>query len=134
MRAAMRPHSIFLRKGCALPGHLDPVRETFGDDWMLVEQITARIFDTMIRQAGWRSIWMPGSCARRGFGLTPENATHNAAAKALKAISSRFNAAELGSVHMTKYLGFFLGNVTMHPRDVRPYLSREESRETAHAK
>ncbi len=67
----MKRHSVFLRKGCVLPGRLDPLREPFGDNWMLVEEITASIFDTMIRQAGWHSMWMPGSCSRRGFGLTP---------------------------------------------------------------
>jgi hypothetical protein len=124
-RATVKRHSIFLRKECALPDRLDPLREPFGKNWMLVEQITAKIFDTMIRQAGWHSIWMPGSCSRKGLGLTPENATHSALARTLSAIPSQFNAAELDSIQVAKYPGFYVVNVTLRPREVQKYTSVE---------
>jgi len=121
----VKRHSIFLRNVCVLPNHLDPVSEPFGKNWMLVEQITAQIFDTMIRQAGWYSTWMPGSCSRRGFGLTTENATHNAVRSALNAVPRQFNAAELDSVHVANYLGFYVANVTVHPREVQQHAPLE---------
>lgn len=121
----MKRHSVFLRKGCVLPGRLDPLREPFGEGWMLVEEITAPIFDTMIRQAGWHSMWMPGSCSRRGFGLTAENATHRALVRALNAVLPQFNAAELDFTHVAQYPGFCVAIVTMHPREVRQSTSVE---------
>jgi hypothetical protein len=121
----VKRHSVLLRKGCVLPDRLDPLREPFGDGWMLVEEITAPVFDTMIRQAGWHSIWMPGSCTRRGFGLTPENATHRALARALNAVPHQFNAAELDVVQVSNYPGFCVVNVTVHPREVQQSTSAE---------
>lgn len=114
----MTPHSVFLRKGCVLPSRLDPVRTPFGDNWKFVEEITASIFDTMIRQQGWHSIWMPGSCSRRGFGLTPESATHRALTRALNAVPRQFNSAELNSSRIARYAGFWVANVTLHSREV----------------
>jgi hypothetical protein len=85
---------------------------------MIVEEITASVFDTMIRQAGGHSIWMPGSCCRKGFGSTPEGATRRAVRHALNAVPPEFNAAELDSVIVGQYLGFSIANVTVHPRGI----------------
>jgi hypothetical protein len=101
---------------------------------MLVEEIMAPVFDTMIRQAGWHSIWMPGSCARRGFGLTPESATHNAVTHALNAVPHQFNAAELDSIRVAKFPGFCVANVTVHPREVQQYAPVEGHPQMAHAR
>jgi hypothetical protein len=125
----VKRHSVLLRKGCILPGRLDPVREPFGDNWMLVKEIMASVFDTMIRQAGWHSMWMPGSCERRGFGLTPENATRHALARALNAVPRQFNAAELDSVQIARYLGFCVARVTLHSREVQQYSPLELAHE-----
>jgi hypothetical protein len=114
----LKRQCVFLRKGCVLPGRLDPVTEPFSDNWKLVEEITAPIFDTMIRQAGWHSMWMPGSCSRRGFGRTQESATHRALAHALDAVPHKFNAAELDSVHVAWFPGFCVANATLLPREI----------------
>ncbi len=121
----MKRHSVLLRKECVLPGRVDPLREPFGRNWMLLEEITAPIFDTMIRQAGWCSMWMPGSCSRKGFGLTPDNATHRALARALNAVPRHFNAAELDTIQVSRYPGFCIANVTIHPREVQQCASVE---------
>ena len=118
----MKPHSVFLRKGCILSDRLNPLREHFGDNWTLVEEITAPVFDTMIRQAGWHFMWMQG-CSRRGLGLTPEEATQRALARALKGVARRFNAAELDSVQVTKYPGFHVAKVTLQPRHIQQHTS-----------
>lgn len=109
----MKLHSVFLRNGCILPDRLDPLRESFGRNWMLVNEITASIFDTMIRQAGWHFIWMSGSCSRRGFGRTREEAIDRALVRALGAVNKQCNAAEFDSVQVAKYPGFRVANVTV---------------------
>ena len=109
----MRLHSIFLRKECILPDHLDPLRESFGQNWMLVNEISAAVFDKMIRQTGWHFIWMAGSCSRRGFGRTREQAIDRALARALRAVNKLCNAAELYSVQVEEYPGFRVANVTV---------------------
>lgn len=115
----MKRHSIFLRKDCILPDRLDPLKEPVGKHWMHVEEIPAAVFDTMIRQAGWSSMWMPGACSRRGFGLTREKATHRALVRTLKSVPRQFNAAELDSVRVARYPGFYIANVILHPREIQ---------------
>jgi hypothetical protein len=88
---------------------------------LLVEEITASIFDTMIRQAGWHSMRMRGSCCRSGLGLTPESATHRALVNVLKAVPRRFDAAELDSVQVKKYSCLYVASATLHPREIKQY-------------
>jgi hypothetical protein len=78
-----------------------------------VNEITVSVFDTMIRQAGWHFIWMSGSCSRRGFGRTREEAIDRALLRALGAVNKQCNAAEFNSVHVAKYPGFSVANVTV---------------------
>jgi hypothetical protein len=116
-------HSIFLRKECILPKRLDPLREPVGDDWMRVEEIPAPVFDTMIRQAGWHFMWILRPSARRGFGITRDGATDRALIRALRGVASRFNAAELDSIRVVKYPGFYIANVTLQSRQIQEHTS-----------
>jgi len=116
-------HSVFLRKDCILPNRLDPLREPVGEDWMRVEDIPASVFDTMIRQAGWHFIWILRPSARRGFGMTRDVATGRALILALKGIAGRFNAAELDSIRVAKYPGFYIANVTLQSRQIQEHTS-----------
>ena len=120
-RASVKPHSVFLRKECILPDRLDPLREPVGENWTLVEEITAPVFDTMIRQMGWHFEWVDRPCRRRGFGLTEEDAARRALARALRGVARRFNAAELVTVQAKKVLGFHTAHVTLQPRQIQQY-------------
>ncbi len=126
-RASVKPHSVFLRKECVLPERLDPLREPVGEDWTLVEEITAPIFDTMIRRMGWHFLSMHHPHSRRGFGLTQEDAAERALTGALKGVEERFNAAELVSVQAVRYLGLQIANVTLQPRQIQQYTSFENA-------
>jgi hypothetical protein len=116
-------HSVFLRRECILPKRLDPLLEPVGDDWMRVEEIPASVFDTMIRQAGWHFMWISRPSARRGFGITQDAATSRALIRALRAVASRFNAAELESIRVAKYPGFYIANVTLQSRQIQEHTS-----------
>jgi hypothetical protein len=115
--------SVFLRNDCTLPNRLDPLREPIGDGWMRVEEIASPVFDTMVRQAGWHFMWVLPSCARRGFGESPETATNRALTRALRSVPRRFNAAELDSVRVAKYPGFYIANVTLQSRLIQEHTS-----------
>ena len=115
----MKLHSVFLRKDCILPDRLDPLRSPVGDHWMRVEEILEPVFDTMIRQAGWHFMWVLPPCARRGFGTTPEAATSQALTRALRGVADRFNAAELDSVGVAKYPGFYIATVTLQSHQIQ---------------
>lgn len=117
----MKLHSVFLREGCILPDRLDPVRESFGPNWMLVNEITVSVLDTMIRQAGWHFIWMCSSCSRRGFGRTREEAIDRALVRALGAVNKHCNAAEFDSVHVANYPGFSVANVTVQRHRIQQH-------------
>ena len=117
----MKPHSVFLRKECILPDRLDPLREPAGEHWTLVKEITAPIFDTMIRQMGWHFLWVHRPCTRKGFGLTREAAIRRALERALKGVARRFNASELIDVAASRFSGLHSANVTLQPRQVQQY-------------
>ena len=119
----MKLHSIFLRNECILPKRLDPLREPVGDGWMRVEEIPASVFDTMIRQAGWHFMWILRPSARRGFGITQDAATRRALISALRGVASRFNAAELDSIRISKYPGFYIANVILQSRQIQEHTS-----------
>jgi len=115
------PHSVFLRSKCDLPEPLDPLTEPVGEHWACVEEITAPVFDTMIRQKGWHFMPVDNLRTRKGLGLTEESAVHRALAHALRAVAGRFNAAELIAVQARKYPGFYIAKVTVQPRQIQQY-------------
>ncbi len=117
----MKLHSIFLRKACILPESLHALKGQIGDDWSLVEEITAAVFDAMIRQLGWHFLWVHRPCTGRGFGLTQEDATRRALTHALNGVARRFNAAELIADRARKYPGFHVANVTLQPRQIQQF-------------
>lgn len=119
----MKPRSVFLRRECILPARLDPLREPIGDGWTRVEEISAPVFDTMIRQAGWHYMWVPPNCVRRSFGANTEVAIVRALTRALGSIPRRFNAAELDSVRVTKWPGFYIATVTLQSRQIQEHTS-----------
>ena len=89
---------------------------------MRVEEIPASVFDTMIRQAGWHFMWVVRPCVRKGFGLSRDAATTRVLVRALRSVASRFNAAELDSITVAKYPGFYIADTS--------YCSRARSRNT----
>lgn len=125
-RASVKLHSVFLRKQCVLPDRLDPFREPIGNSWERVEEILAPVFDTMIRQAGWHFMWVLPPCARRGLGITADAAIGRALTRALRGVAIRFTAAELDSVRVRKYLGFYIANVTLQSRQIQEHTSLED--------
>ena len=120
----MNPHAVFLRKECILPEGLHPVLQNVGDNWSVVEEYPALVFDTMVRQAGWLFIWLQGACSRRGYGLTQESATRRALLCALKEVPKQFNAAELDSVFVTEYPGFLIVSVRVQPLQIQQHTPR----------
>jgi len=128
----MNLHSVFLRNGCVLPVPLDPLRTPFGEGWTHVEEIPARVFDTMIRQAGWHFIWMTGSCSRRGYAQTEAKAIERALGRALEAITKRSNAADFDSVQVTRYLGLHVASVTVQCRRIQQHSILEADKKGVH--
>ncbi len=123
----MKPHSVFLRKECVLPERLDPLREPAGEGWTRLEEITAPIFDTMIRRMGWHFLLMHRPYARKGFGFTQKDAAERALTSGLKGVASRFNAVELVSAQAKKYPGFYIACITLQPRQIQQYTSLENA-------
>ncbi|MGA8740248.1 MAG: hypothetical protein WB561_03570 [Terracidiphilus sp.] len=119
----VKPRSVFLRVGCILPDCLNPLLRPVCANWGLVEEISAPIFDTMIRQAAWHFMWMRGSSSRMGFASKEEEATHHALIHALDGVGKRFNGAELESVKVKKYLGLYFSRVTLQPRQIQQQTS-----------
>jgi hypothetical protein len=120
-------HSLLLREECILPDRLNPLRARVCTNWTLVEEIPVMVFDTMVRQYGWHFMWLQGASSRRGFGTTYEEATDRALVRALSGIPKRFNAAEFDAIQVSKYLGFYIANVTVQPRHIQKDASLEQA-------
>ncbi len=123
MRAILKLHSVFLRSECILPDRLDPCLQPVGEEWSVVEEIPALVFDTMVRQAGWHFMWLQDACSRRAIGLTEEAAIRRALSRALQGVSKRFNAAELDSLQIARYPGFQIARVTVQALQIQPQAS-----------
>ncbi len=117
----MTPHTVFLRNKCELPRPLDPLTEPVGEHWSRVEEITAPVFDTMIRQKGWHFMPVDHLCTRTGFGLTESAAIQRALLRTLNRVAGRFNAAEFIAAGATRYPGFYIARVTLQPRQLQQY-------------
>jgi hypothetical protein len=117
----LRPHSVFLRRQCVLPEPLDPLTEPVGEHWTRIEEITAPVFDTMIRQKGWHFMPVDHLCTRKGFGLTEDIAVRRALLRTLNSVAERFNCAELIAVQAKKDLGFYIASVTLQPRQIQHF-------------
>jgi len=121
----MKRHSVFLRKGCDMPPHFDLFQQPCADGWMLLEEIEAPVLDTMIRHAGWHFVCLQGPYSRSGVGLSRDEAVHQALARALRGLKSRFNAAELESVQVSAYPVFHIAKITLQPRHIQQHTSLE---------
>jgi hypothetical protein len=110
---------MFLRAGCILPDGLDLIQEQFCGTWMSVKDTVAAALDLKVRNAGWHFMWLEDAYARFGVGRTATAAIDQAIARALDRIKERFNAAELDSVSVSKYLGFRVAKITLYARQIQ---------------
>lgn len=115
----MKLHSAFLRSGCILPGRLAPCRQPIGDEWSVVEEIPALVFDTLVPPAGGHFMGQRDACSRWGIGLTEEAAIHRALPRALKGVSKRFNAAKLDSLQIKQYPEFLIAHVPVQTLQIQ---------------
>jgi hypothetical protein len=111
--------AIFLRLGCVLPKGLHLKQKPFDGAWMSVENAAPVQLDLAVRDAGWHFMWIESACSRHGCGGTDEAAITRAVTRALLQTPARFNAAELGSVSVTKYLGLRVARATLHARHIQ---------------
>ena len=114
---------MFLRMGCALPDGLDLTQEQFCGTWMSVKDTMAATLDLKVRNAGWHFMWLEDAYAHFGVGRTAASAIDKAITRALDRIKNRFNAAELDSISISKYLGFRVAKITLHARQIQPQAS-----------
>ena len=110
---------MFLRAGCVLPDGLDLTQEQFCGRWMSVKDTMAIALDLKVRNAGWHFMWLEDAYACFGVGRTATAAIDQAMARALDRIKDRFNAAELESVSVSKYLGFRVAKITLYARQIQ---------------
>jgi hypothetical protein len=110
---------MFLRAGCVLPDGLDLIQEQFCGTWMSVRGTMAAALDLKVRNAGWHFMWLEDAYARFGVGRTATAAIDQAITRALDRIKDRFNAAELQSVSVSKYLGFRVAKITLYARQIQ---------------
>ncbi len=115
----MNSHTMFLRAGCVLPDGLDLIQEQFCGTWMSVKDTMAAALDLKVRNAGWHFMWLEDAYARFGVGRTATAAIDQAIARALDRIKDRFNAAELDSVSVSKYLGFRVAKIKLYARQIQ---------------
>jgi hypothetical protein len=113
---------MFLRANCMLPDGLDLKQEEFCGTWTSVEN-TSSALDAKVRNKGWHFMWLEDAYSRSGIGLTAISAVDKAIARALNQVKSRFNAAELDSISISKYPGFQIAKIKVHARHIQQQTS-----------
>jgi gentisate 1,2-dioxygenase len=114
---------MFLRTGCVLPDGLDLKQEEFCGTWKTVENIMPSALDAKVRNAGWHFMCLEDAYSRSGMGLTATSAIDKAITHALNQVKSRFNAAELASISVSKYPGFQIAKIKLHARHIQQQAS-----------
>jgi len=125
--ASVKQHTLFLGKGCILSDGLDLPQEPFSEGWTEATETTTSELDARIRSAGWHFVWIEDSHSSRGLGRTPETAIHRGLVRALKEVKGRFNAAEVGPLHIARYPGFRMASVTLHTRQIQMQTSLDRA-------
>ncbi len=110
---------MFLRAGCVLPDGLDLTQEQFCGTWMSIKGTIAADLDLKVRNAGWHFMWLEDEYARFGVGRSASSAINKAIIRALDGVKVRFNAAELDSISVSKYLGFRVAKITLCARQIQ---------------
>jgi len=97
---------------------MELVQTSLNSDWNSVTEGSVEL-EAQIRSHGWHFMWLMETHSRAGIGVTDKSSISEALGAALKEISSSFNAAEVKSVRVTRYLGFRVARVTIHARHVQ---------------
>ena len=126
----MKLHTVFLREGCILPERSGLHQVPFCEGWTEADGALVSELDFGIRGAGWHFMWIAGSHSSRGLGITLETAIHRALVGALDEVRGRFNAAELGAMHVRSFLGLKIAKVTLHARHIQKQTSLDCSEES----
>ncbi len=115
----MKLPSMFLRNGCLLPDGLRLEQARFNKAWMSADDISSSGLDVVVRSAGWHFMWIEEAFSRFGCGRTEELAADRAITRALRHVSSKFNAAEADSVKFSTFPGFRIAKATVHSRRIQ---------------
>ncbi|HTF66938.1 MAG TPA: hypothetical protein VK638_30070 [Edaphobacter sp.] len=110
---------MLIRGSVRLPGDLELVAEEFGEGWSFVQSGDSHWLDKEIRARGWHFIWIAEALLRTGVGKIEQKATASALKVALRRVSERFNAAQVGHFEVSKYPGFFLARVKIYPYQIQ---------------
>lgn len=120
-------HTVFLREGCILPPASDLRLEPFCIGWNEASGTLVNQLDFGVRGAGWHFMWIAGSHSSWAIGRAREATMHRAMMRALDEVRGRFNAAELGSMQVTRFLGFHRAKVTIHARHIQKQTSLDRA-------
>ncbi|MGA8111191.1 MAG: hypothetical protein WBD46_05140 [Acidobacteriaceae bacterium] len=115
----VKPPAIFLRVGCILPNGLRLKQKPFDKAWMSVENAAPAQLDLAVREVGWHFMWIESVCSRLGCGGTDQAAITRAITRSLTQTPTKFNAAELGSVRVSRYFGLHIAKATLHSRHIQ---------------
>lgn len=115
----VKPPAIFLRVGCVLPNGLHLKQKPFDTAWTTVENAAPAQLDLAVRDAGWHFMWIESACSHFGCGGTDKAAITRAITRSLTHTPTRFNAAELGSVRVSRYFGLHVAKATLHARHIQ---------------
>lgn len=110
---------MFLRVGCSLPDGLGLKQQHFSESWMSVENMLSPVLDVGLRAKGWHFMWLEGAHSRLGIGRTEQSATGRAITLVLNQIKGSLNAAELDSINVSRYPGFWIAKGTLHARQIQ---------------
>jgi hypothetical protein len=111
--------TMLLRGHVELPDSLTLVTEEFREGWNFVQSGDNHWLDKEIRRRGWHFMWIGEGSLRSGVGQTSQEAIAAALKRALRRVSEYFNAAEVESIELKKYLWFLVAKVKVYPYQIQ---------------
>jgi len=115
----MNHSSLFLRSGSVLPNGCILQGETICDGWISVDSESVNDVDASLRAANWHFMWLTLVSSSMRIGLTSDIAVRKAKLAALDGLNRRFNAAELITATVRRYLGVYVVRVKLASRHIQ---------------
>jgi hypothetical protein len=107
--------NLLVRAHMELPVDLKLATCEFRDGWESIRPEDAGRLKKKMRTSGWNFIKIGDKILKSGIGDTSQEAIASALKLALRMISDRFAAAEVGDIRLTRYPWFCLASVTVFP-------------------
>lgn len=120
MEDTIKPGTILIAEGIALPESLQLETEPYATGWRLVKNIDSHRFNQTIVQAGWNFFYIARAIETSAFGKDEKKTTLKAIKHVIAKVKTKnFNCLEITKVAPKRSLGLPYVSVSAHSRHIQ---------------